>query len=165
LQPYNLSDVGDPAQYGPWFDGHNGGDTISLTTDENLAVNAGTASKNKNSAMDDVPAWMHGLLPPNSGHDVLQDSQTDRIVAFVYEIQRVDTKLSVSMTHNNKTQDGKKIKDEETWLAIPNKCIKQWWAVHKDHHTFGPLPFGPATQQAPVLSVQPTWSAEPYMLA
>ena len=150
FQPLHLT---QPTQYQPWFDGHNGGDTISLTTDQNLAINASLASTG---AVTGAPVWLNSLLTASGDYNVSGRSG-ERIRGFAYEIVRLGMKLSVKMTHQT---PGK----EETWLAIPNSCIANWWVVHDSQHTFGPLPFGAPRGTAPV-GAAPGWSSQRKQLA
>lgn len=120
--------------YDPWFAGSASGTTPSVTTQEDLAIEAGPAARAKKWPVGNSPAWLAGII-----QNLTQANPP--VYAFVYEFGQLGNALSARVTA---TQVGK----EHVFLAIPAACITNWWAVLPNRHTVGPFPF-PAGAVAP----------------
>lgn len=152
FQPINLA---NRWAYHPWFDGNAVGDTISVTTDPALAIDAGPAAHALGYVFN--PAHMPGWLAAERirlGVGVVR--------GYVYELNAG----ALPSTRLTEAPPGR----EHIYLALPAATIINWWFVTANPHrcTVGPYPF-PAPGAAPGVGVAPgvpaTVSAAPHTLA
>ena len=115
--------------YQPWFEGNSMTDTISVTTDVHLAVEAGPFARAQRHPRDvNVQAWLTALLPSQER-------------GYVYEFGNLPAALSTTRV------DTAVIGSEHIFLGLPNAMITRWWAVLANRFTFGPFPY-PAVDPA-----------------
>lgn len=145
FQPKNLA---SRHNYGPWFDGHATGDTISMTNSDRLAINATGAAKATGAARQreggtnegEVPAWLNQLVPSRKG--------------WVYEVAPGPGIEAIVLGNERR---------ELVYLAIPVQRVVRWWAVLQNNTTFGPFTYADIDNGGP-LGV-PMGSGEAYQLA
>jgi hypothetical protein len=136
FQPRNINNRWN---YNPWWLGNATGDTISTTTTQGLAIEAGPAAHRARTATPEgpLPPWLAAAL----GGAVRR--------GYVYEIANIAGN-AVRMTA---TLPG----HEDMYLAIPLARLVNWWVVRADRHTYGPIPF-PIPNAAPLAAA---WSPAP----
>jgi hypothetical protein len=140
FQPRN---IGNRWNYNPWWRGNATGDTISTTTTQALAIEAGPAAHATGAATPEgaLPPWLAAALGGGARR------------GYVYEIANIAGN-AVRMTATNPGH-------EDVYLAIPMARLVNWWVVRGDRFTFGPIPF-PIPGVAPVAAA---WSLAARTLA
>lgn len=132
------------ANYSPWFSGNANHDTISITTDEAIAIDAGPAAHALGATPEGaLPPWLAGAL----GHGTVRRG-------YVYEFANIGNLNSTRMSTEP-------IGREHIFLGIPNACITNWWVVRGDRQTYGPIPYPPP----PVAPPGAGWSGVARQLA
>jgi hypothetical protein len=111
------------ANYQPFFDGSNTGDTPGFTIDPALAIDAGPAALATGNARDaSIDAWVAQV-----GNGASR--------AFVYELGNLPP--GTMCTRAEEQHVGREV----IFLAIPDAMITRWWIVHGDRSTSGPFAF------------------------
>lgn len=144
FQPRNIN---NRWLYNPWWLGNATGDTISTTTNQGLAIDAGPAAHKARTATPEgpLPPWLTDPVAGPLGNAVRR--------GYVYEIANIAGN-AVRMTA---TLPGY----EDMYLAIPMARLVNWWVVRADRHTYGPIPF-PIPNAAPPAAA---WSLGRRVLA
>jgi hypothetical protein len=127
--------------YAPWFDGNATGGTSSVTTQEDLAIEAGPAAHgtHTNSPEGNLPAWLDAAIQAVAG--VGYPARR----GYVYEFGGLGNAVST------RVQEGA-VGREQVFLALPAAIITNWWVVLMNRRTVGPFPFPPGAA-APVAGV------------
>ena len=124
--------------YAPWFCGNAGDDVVSVTTDQNLPINAAKAGKvtgGNRPTQADFPVWLSAAA-----------GGLRNLIGFVYEVQTGGGPNACRLTSEPAGR-------EYIYLELPNAVIVNWWAIHRNGTTYGPIAF-----PAPVADPGANWS-------
>ncbi len=154
FQPRNIDNRWD---YKPWWLGNALGDTISTTTVERLAIEAGPFARG-GTPEGDLPQWLLNNVPEG------------RRRGYVYQIANIEGN-AVRMTEKDQGL-------EEVFLAIPMKRLVKCWVVDGQRFTYGPIPLPIPTEAWPLgagwrrqrllqqqVQPEPAWSLLRHTLA